>query len=248
MKITVITVCFNAAQTLERTMQSVIDQTYSNIEYIIIDGGSTDGTVDIIKKYSGKLSYWISERDKGVYDAMNKGIKISTGEYINFMNSGDTFCDNKVVENVVCYLKDNPDVLYGATKFVYKNGLMNMKPLKLSAIKEKMVFCHQSSFVKTGILKEFLFDTNYKIAADYNLFYNMYNKNIKFKECPLYISFYDTICSMSAKNKILLEKEYSLINNRPLSNIKIIKIRIKNFLNSILPERIVLLIRKMYYE
>ena len=89
LKITFITVCYNAIDTLEKTILSIINQTYPNIEYIIIDGASTDGTVDIIKKYEHKLSYWISEPDKGIYDAMNKGLKRATGDYINFMNADD---------------------------------------------------------------------------------------------------------------------------------------------------------------
>lgn len=90
-KISVITVCYNAVDTLEKTIQSVLEQTYHNIEYIIIDGGSTDGTVEIIHRYVDYLAYWVSEPDRGIYDAMNKGIERATGEWVNFMNAGDYF-------------------------------------------------------------------------------------------------------------------------------------------------------------
>ena len=89
--ITIITVAYNAVKDIENTILSVLNQTYPNIEYIIIDGGSTDGTLDIIKKYEDKISYWVSEPDKGIYDAMNKGTLKATGVWLNFMNAGDTF-------------------------------------------------------------------------------------------------------------------------------------------------------------
>ena len=100
MKISVVTVCYNAADTIEKTMLSVLNQTYHDIEYIIIDGGSTDGTVEIIRKYADRIAYWVSEPDKGIYDAMNKGIKVATGEWINFMNAGDEFVDEGVIEKL----------------------------------------------------------------------------------------------------------------------------------------------------
>lgn len=96
-KISVITVCYNCVSVIEQTIKSVLEQTYPNIEYIIIDGGSMDGTVDIIKKYSDTVTYWISEPDNGIYDAMNKGIDMATGDYLNFMNAGDTFFEDKAI-------------------------------------------------------------------------------------------------------------------------------------------------------
>ena len=112
--ISVVTICYNAKNDLEKTILSVLSQTYQDIEYIIIDGGSTDGTVDIIHKYSERLFYWISEPDKGIYDAMNKGMDRATGSWINFMNAGDTFCDNEVIKNIFGY-NDLSDysVIYG---------------------------------------------------------------------------------------------------------------------------------------
>ena len=102
--ISVITVSYNAVLTIEQTILSVINQTYLNIEYIIIDGGSTDGTVNVIKKYADKIAYWVSESDKGIYDAMNKGIAYSHGEYCNFINAGDKFCSSVGIENKLNYI------------------------------------------------------------------------------------------------------------------------------------------------
>jgi glycosyltransferase involved in cell wall biosynthesis len=111
--ITVATVSYNSVSTIEKTILSVINQTYSNIEYILIDGGSDDGTIDIIKKYQKKIAYWISERDTGVYDAMNKAIKVASGEWINFMNSGDCFCDKNTLARVFAkFIPDGTGFLY----------------------------------------------------------------------------------------------------------------------------------------
>mgnify|MGYP001033420933 FL=1 len=98
--ISVVTVSYNAVLTIEQTILSVINQTYPNVEYIIIDGGSTDGTVDIIKKYADKIAYWVSEPDKGIYDAMNKGGLKATGDFIQFLNAGDWFENEHVIEKI----------------------------------------------------------------------------------------------------------------------------------------------------
>jgi glycosyltransferase involved in cell wall biosynthesis len=98
--VTVITVCFNCKSDIEKTIKSVLEQTYDNIEYLIIDGGSTDGTVDVIKTYSDRLAYWVSEPDRGIYDAMNKGLQKAAGEWVNFMNVGDLFVDEMVATDL----------------------------------------------------------------------------------------------------------------------------------------------------
>ena len=116
--ISVVTVSYNAVSVIEQTIFSVINQTYPNVEYIIIDGGSTDGTVDIIKKYADKITYWVSEPDKGIYDAMNKGIELATGEWINFMNAGDSFYSFSILELIFGQTIFSNDIIYGDTLFL----------------------------------------------------------------------------------------------------------------------------------
>lgn len=122
-KITVVTVCYNAAETIEKTILSVVGQTYNNIEYLIIDGGSKDDTLAIIKKYESNISKWISEPDKGIYDAMNKAIKMATGEWINFMNAGDCFATNDVLEKIFNdEIPNNVKFLYSDNYYIDPDG------------------------------------------------------------------------------------------------------------------------------
>ena len=123
--ISVVTIVFNGINAIEKTINSIINQSYKDVEYIIIDGGSTDGTVGIIKKYFSKLNYWISEKDKGIYDAMNKGITAANGEWIVFINCGDFFYSKNVLEEIFIKKKNEiikADILYGGSKMFYKDG------------------------------------------------------------------------------------------------------------------------------
>jgi len=119
LKISVITVCFNSLEILKKTMQSVETQTYTNIEYIVIDGNSTDGTPEYLKNYNGKLTKYVSESDKGIYDAMNKGVNMSEGDYVIFLNAGDLFAENLTLEKIFDGKTYDSDVIYGD---VIKNG------------------------------------------------------------------------------------------------------------------------------
>lgn len=136
--ITVITVVFNSEKYIEQTILSVLNQTYDNVEYIIIDGGSTDGTIGIIKKYEHAIDYWVSEKDEGIYDAMNKGISISNGKWINLLNSGDTLNGYNVFKNIGLYF-DNIDIFYSDTVFLIRH----QKKIWKSDIKKRL-FIHQS--------------------------------------------------------------------------------------------------------
>lgn len=214
--ITIITVCYNAASTIEQTIISVLNQTYPNIEYIIIDGKSTDGTIEIIKKYDNKISYWISEPDRGIYDAMNKGVKSATGEWTNFMNSGDTFYSNTIINDIFYNSVLPYDVIYGNTNYVYYNGSIIKKAGRVTS-KNYMPFTHQSSFVKTSLLKSLGFDYQYKICADRSLFYKIFSNKKKFQNINLTISNYEAEKGISSINANVLLFEIGKIENKTSS-------------------------------
>jgi len=178
--ISVITICYNAIANIEETMLSVLKQRYDKVEYIVIDGGSKDGTLDIIKKHANRLAYWASEPDQGIYDAMNKGIARATGEWINFMNAGDIFIDEEVLnKSFVNSYKDDVDILYGDVIYQYKFGKRMVKAGNIDQIINHMVFSHQSTFVRR-ILMQKGFDTKWKLAADYNLLLGCYLEGKKY--------------------------------------------------------------------
>ncbi len=168
-RVSVVTVTYNAEQYLEETIQSIITQHYSDIEFIIIDGGSEDGTIEIIQKYQKDIAYWISEPDQGIYDAMNKGSAQATGEWINFMNAGDGFVDSHSVEMVLGQISDDIELVYGNTRFIDESGeelyIQIGKDVK-DFLWKGIGFNHNSLFCKTALMKEHPFDTYYKIVAD----------------------------------------------------------------------------------
>jgi glycosyltransferase involved in cell wall biosynthesis len=171
-KVSIVTVVFNGEKYLEQTILSVLNQTYKNIEYIIIDGGSTDKSVEIIKKYDDKLYSWVSEADCGIYDAMNKGILKATGELLGIINSDDFYSENTCVESIVdAYIKNqSPDIIYGNMRFFNPdtNQFKVITPSILN-LKKNMSLNHPTCFLKTELYKTKLFDTNFKICADYDL-------------------------------------------------------------------------------
>ncbi|MFV0345413.1 MAG: glycosyltransferase family 2 protein [Bacteroidales bacterium] len=169
-KISVITVCLNTLYDIEATIESVLVQTYSNIEYIIIDGGSTDGTVDIIQRYQDRITYWVSELDKGIYDAMNKGIEIATGEYIHFLNSADTFCNEMVLsEASEIMLNENPLLLIGGVMSKDKCSYNYMEVGTLSSFYRKATtICHQAIFHRADVFTKYgNYSISYKIISDH---------------------------------------------------------------------------------
>lgn len=191
MKVSVVTICYNAADLIEDTILSVLNQTYNDLEYIIIDGGSTDGTVNSIKRYADRLAYWISEPDEGIYDAMNKGIAVATGDYINFMNAGDSFYDKDVVNTIFDKSDMLPDVIYGDVEICYTWGQYIKKGRQFNGKEWRLPFSHQSSFVKLTLLKSTPFDTFYRFAADHNMMYNLFKHKCKFEHVPIVVAKYD---------------------------------------------------------
>lgn len=170
-KMSIVTVCFNSVTTIEQTIKSVINQSYINIEYIIIDGGSTDGTLDIIKKYSQYITYWVSEPDKGIYDAMNKGIRVATGDLIAFINSDDWYDENAMLHFVKAYQTRRADVLYGDIIYINEDGTEQYESnqnLDLDKMFYTNKLCHQGICVRTELMKRHRFDLTYKIVSDYD--------------------------------------------------------------------------------
>jgi glycosyltransferase involved in cell wall biosynthesis len=219
-KFTIVTVTYNSANFLEATILSIINQSHSNIEYIIIDGGSTDGTVDIIKQHADSLAYWISEPDKGIYDAMNKAVAVATGNWINFMNSGDKFATDDVLMDVnraLCSL-DDADVLYGNALVKYSKFSSLFKIHPIQTIWKHSPFCHQAAFIKTSLMKEYKYDLQYKIGADHDLFFRAYKANKKFFYLNLVVCLFDgrqgatkkwILRAIQDKKDIALKYEYS---------------------------------------
>lgn len=199
-RITVATVCYNAENKICDTMQSVFQQTYHDIEYIVVDGASGDNTMEIVRncvEQHGNNSRVhprvISEKDNGIYDAMNKAITLSTGKWLIFMNAGDTFYNADVVTNIFDHdISENVAGLYGDTERYYKDWNMVIAGRPLEEIKAgiPLPFCHQSVFVRTRILKELRFDTAYLQAADYNFFLQCFLRDYRFIHVELIVSRY----------------------------------------------------------
>lgn len=174
-KFSIITVTYNAAQVLEDTIQSVITQTYKGVEYIIIDGGSKDGTLDIINRYKTHIHTVISEPDKGLYDAMNKGIRVATGDYICFLNAGDALHEDDTLLLMVHSITGEvlPDVLYGETQLVDEEGhfvrmrrLSAPEQLTWKSFQKGMLVCHQAFFARRELAEPY--DLHYRFSADFD--------------------------------------------------------------------------------
>ncbi len=177
--VSIITVSFNSVKTIEKTILSVLEQTYKNIEYIIIDGGSTDGTVDIIKKYSDRISYWVSEKDEGISDAFNKGILASHGEIIGIINSDDWYEQDAIQIIADLDYKNSADLYVGSLRY-WNNEQKNHTIYPAVNYKWTISFRmphlnHPASFIKKEVYNEIgLFNTKYKYAMDYDLFLRAY--------------------------------------------------------------------------
>lgn len=237
-KVSIITISFNAADVIEKTILSVINQSYKNIEYIIIDGGSTDGTINIIKKYTSKITYWCSELDKGIYDAMNKGIKKATGEWINFMNAGDSFFQNDTIELFINQIPPDTDIAYGDTMLNLSIGDYIEKPKPLDQIINGMVFGHQATFIRTELHKKYPFDRNYRSSGDYNFFYNVFIHKHRFSYIPMIVVNYEGENGISARNQLLSQKENASIQGKDkkiLWRISYLILKIKLLIKSLLP-------------
>ena len=188
MKFSIVTIVLNDKNNIEKTIQSVLNQNIE-IEYIIIDGGSTDGTLEVIEKYRDKIDILVSEKDDGIYNAMNKAIDLASGEWICFMNSGDGFYNSNVLKNILPNIENSVDVVYGdwEVRYASKNKIKKANN-SIDKIWQGMIFSHQSCFVKKDILKEYKFNESNRITADYELFYTLYKANKRFKYISMIVA------------------------------------------------------------
>ena len=213
MKISVITITFNAEQFLGETMQSVLKQTYTDIEYIIVDGKSTDGTVGIIKSFEAEMKAksiefrWISEPDRGLYDSMNKGLGMATGDFVWFVNAGDQIYDSTIAQKVAdaIAVNEQADVVYGQTLIIDQNGIpcgerhkIAPKNLQFKSLLNGLVVCHQSILVRRSIAPNY--NLQYRYSADYDWVCGVLNQS----RCNVYVDGYLSrfmISGISAKNR-----------------------------------------------
>jgi glycosyltransferase involved in cell wall biosynthesis len=223
-KFSIITVTLNASKLLEKTIQSIVFQSIpltSNIEYIIIDGKSTDGTLNIIKKYELYINQWISELDDGIYDAMNKGLKLATGDYVWFINAGDSIYSKRTIQKIVDKLDENhlPDIIYGETEIVNSEGFFlgprHLKVPKMLTWRNfcmGMLVCHQSFLVKQSIVT--LYNVQYRFASDYDWCIRCMKKsNFIYNSCLTLSCFLKFGVSTINRKKSLKERYRIMCNN-----------------------------------
>jgi glycosyltransferase involved in cell wall biosynthesis len=179
--VSIITVVYNGSKTIEQTIQSVLNQTYSNIEYIIIDGGSTDSTVDIIKKYDNNISQWVSEPDKGLYDAMNKGISKANGEIIGMINSDDWYEVNASALIVDAFQQHPEKKIFHGNRFDVKDDgskvVRKFNPSKFKFLYYGMTYNHPSMFIHKDIYKYYKYNPNLLSHSDYEFVLTQFLKN-----------------------------------------------------------------------
>ena len=212
MKISIITVVWNNEKTIKDAIDSILEQTYKNIEYIIVDGVSTDGTVEIIQSYGDKISKFISEKDKGLYDAMNKGINLATGDVVGILNSDDFYKSNDILETVVNEFKNKDiDCLYGDLEYIDSKDTSKVlrywksKPYKEDLFEKGWHPAHPTFFIKREFYKKYgLFNLDFKIAADYEIMLRFLKK---YKLKPSYI------------NKTFVKMRVGGESNRSIKNI-----------------------------
>ena len=208
-KYTIITINFNNSAELRQTIESVLGQTMKDFEYIVIDGGSTDGSVEVIKDYADHIDYWVSEPDKGVYNAMNKGLGKAHGEYVNFMNSGDTFHSPDVLEEVDSKIGD-ADILFGnvcnrATGIRY-GGIKAGSEVTFLTLK-KEILCHQATFYRRTIFERHPYDESLKLIADWKVNVQaIVFDNCKVKVVDTIVANYD-LTGMSSTQSLLHAEE-----------------------------------------
>lgn len=237
-KISIVTVCLNTVNSIRETIESVLGQTYDNMEYVIIDGMSVDGTLDIIRQYEdiqGVKTY--SGKDSGLYNAMNKGIDLCSGDYALFLNSGDVFADQDAVSDVVALICGSdaigngwmnkrllPDIVYGNVTKIYSGKSITEKYSGRTTVFKLLMMgkmpCHQGIFTKASVLRRFRFDESYKICADFDFLLRCLHAGVRMRYVDTTISVVDCITGISSQktniDRMRAEDDRSIRENYPL--------------------------------
>ncbi|MCK2150070.1 glycosyltransferase [Marinobacter alexandrii] len=185
--ISVITVVFNSRDAVFETLKSVVSQKCDCFEYIVVDGGSVDGTLDVLHDHRDFIDVLISEPDSGIYDAMNKGAKLASGKWLNFMNAGDTFYNDLVLVNVLDYL--DGDIVYGShSNKGHDEDIVQAKINNYAWQERNIPYCHQSAFIKRDVFNEALYDTRFKLASDYAQYLFCKSKGMEIRRIPIVVA------------------------------------------------------------
>lgn len=213
MKYSIITVNYNDAPGLKDTIDSVISQTYHDYEYIIIDGGSTDHSKSIIEENQSHIDYWVSEPDKGIFNAMNKGIIASKGDYLIFMNSGDCFYNEKVLEESLQYMES--DFVIGEIKRKDNDAIMNYELSDITMMTfYKGAIPHQATFHKRSLFENSLYDEELKISSDWKFFFQkIIFENASYKLMPVVVCSFDTYGISNTHNDLAAKERFQIITN-----------------------------------
>lgn len=216
--ITIITVSYNSVSTIEQTILSVVNQDFEDYEYIIIDGGSTDGTLEIIKKYQHKITLWVSEPDKGIYDAMNKGIGFAKGTLISLLNSDDWYDKNTLIYIAQYYkLKPNIDLFHGLLRFIDTNGVPDLIIGHYSSYLNSGMIEHPTCFIKKDLYNSVgPFDLNYKSASDYDWMLRAKKADAKFLLIPEILTNFRrggmSESDLGSYEELFIKKKHGLFN------------------------------------
>ncbi len=209
--LSIITVCFQAGEEVQATIENILLQSWRSFEYLVIDGGSSDGTETLLTQSECRFREksipfrFISEPDGGIYDAMNKGVRMANGTWLLFLNAGDFLADEQVLEKVFSDPTD-AQILYGDTICVYQGNQKLYPALPLERLNREMAFCHQSAFIQRELLLQTPYDISYQVCADHHFFLRMYLSGASFQYLPFPISIYE-IAGYSDENIMRAHQE-----------------------------------------
>lgn len=232
MTLSIITINYNNCEGLRKTIDSVLSQTWTDFEWIVIDGGSTDGSRELIERYQEHFAYWCSEPDEGVYNAMNKGIAKAKGEYLNFMNSGDTYYEAETLQKVFAE-KRSADVVYGDCLKVYEDHtemIVYPNPMEFYVISEGMI-CHQAMFIRSVLLKDNPYDESMKICADRKHLIGVALGGGRFVHAGTVICRYD-MSGMSSAQSVSFQNEWEEADSLVPPTVKVSMTHLKGYAGS----------------